>query len=83
MGKRFGQREMISLTKKVALLAPAASRALGPGTGRQKLAFAVEDYTGYSIDAHTWKPERLLTGWGPYLGVKVVEFGLKLLGKIS
>jgi len=65
-----------------ALVAPAAAVAIGPGTPYGKLRTGIHKYTGFNIDDQSWKIERLLQGWGPYVGAILATYGIPKLAAI-
>jgi len=74
MAKRsgFNTQKIFKLVNTVSLVAPAAMRAMGPGTPQQKVAYAISDYTGFDITGGNFKLERLARGWGPYVATKLI-----------
>ena len=88
MGRRKRRRGGKSMTRTVfklvrlgALVAPAASVAVGPEDNRWKLNKALEMYTGF-WPGRAWKPEKMLQGWGPYIGACLATYGIPKLVSI-
>ena len=77
--KGFNTAKIFSLLRTASLLAPVASRLIGPGNMQQKLGWTLEDFTGYSISNQTFKFDRLKRGWLPYLATSVVTHGIPKL----
>lgn len=71
-----------SWIRKIALVAPAAGRALGPGTIQQKVNGAIADYTGYAMWDGSWSWQRLLRGWTPYVASIAVTEGVDLVKRL-
>lgn len=65
-----------------ALVAPAASRLMGTDPMDYKLTDIIIDYTGFNIKHSSWHPDRLMTGWGPYLMACVTTYGIPKLAGI-
>jgi len=47
-----------------------------------KIADAVEMYTGYNIGNNTWLPEKLAAGWMPYIATSLITRGIQKLSGI-
>ena len=82
MAKGFlNERTIFSLLRKVALVAPAAARALAPGESPyNKLRLALADYTGFNLADGTWRWDRLIRGYAPYVVTKLATYGIEKLG---
>lgn len=66
-----------------ALLAPAAARALGPGSADVKVKRILLDYTGYNMDTRRWRWDVMISAWTPFLVTSLMTYGIpKLTGII-
>ena len=76
-------RTAFKLVRIAALAAPAIYTATQSIPAEQKVNQILNDYTGYNMAAGNWKAERLLRGWGGYLGACLTTYGIpKLIGII-
>jgi len=86
--KRMGKgkslvQSAVQLSKVGAVILPAAIAATSPGTISHKARLYLTFMSGIEIDSGgnaKFRPERLLTGWGPLVGVTV---GSKIASKIG
>lgn len=77
------QATAFKLLRIGALVAPAASVAMGGGTNHAKISEGVALYTGYSIDTGRFMPDKLARGWGPFFMACLATYGIpKLMGII-
>lgn len=74
MGKRggFNTQKLFKAVRMVALIAPLAKVALGPGTADQKVNTGVAIMSGYDMNTGTFAMERLAKGWGPYVVTSIM-----------
>jgi len=89
MARRKRRRGGKSITQQAfkwirvgALVAPAVAVAVGPGSQHGKARTIIHKYTGFNIDDQSFNIERLLQGWGPYLGAVVATYGIPKLAGI-
>jgi len=70
------------LAKAGAILAPVAIAATSPGDLRHKTVMWISFMSGIDLGGAKakFRSERLLTGWGPYIGVSVAS---KIASKIN
>jgi len=75
----FNTSKMFKFLRIGALAAPAAVRALGPGTAQQKFTLAICDYTGFDMSNGTFHAEYLKRGWLPYIATAALTYGIPKL----
>lgn len=83
MGKStFNMNKIYGLTRKAAIVLPAAITILGPGTPQQKGKQLSLDYFGVNPDDGSFKWERLQRGWMPGIAAQVVTRVIPAVGKL-
>lgn len=84
MGKSgFNLSKIYKLARMGALALPAATTVMNPNlSGTEKLYKISQDYTGYNPYDGSFKMERLLTGWLPFIVANVVTHGVPKLTSI-
>jgi len=80
-GKSLVQ-SVTKIAKAGSLLVPVAIAATSPGDARHKVIMYTSFVSGFDLGGGKakFKLDRLLTGWGPYLGVSAAS---KIVGKIN
>ena len=68
-------RTAFKLIRLGGLIAPAAEGFMTYG-GEEGIKHFVYRYTGYSMWDGSWRPERLLQGFGAYLGACLATYGI-------
>lgn len=72
-----------SWVQKIALIAPAVGTALEPVPPIEKINRGLQRYTGFRFDGGvTWRWDKLIEGWGPYIAAVTVTEGISLLKRI-
>ena len=74
-------RTAFKLIRLGALAAPAAEALMSHG-GEEGIKHIIYRYTGYSMWNNSWRPERLLQGYGGYLGACFATYGIPKLVSI-
>ena len=82
-GGKSIQRTAFKLIRLGALAAPGVFIAMKPISSKDKVNDIITAYTGYSPRWGDFRFERLLQGWGAYLGAVLTTYGIpKLTGII-
>lgn len=85
MGKSRGlnSRTVFSITKGIALIAPAAASYIQFRNSADKgLVNATEKYTGYNIYNATFNLGKLAEGYGPFVGVTLAQKAVTLINRL-
>lgn len=84
MGKGgFNLSKIYKLARMGALALPAATTVMNQSlSGTEKLYKISQDYTGYNPYDGSFKMERLLQGWLPFIAASVVTYGVPKLTSI-
>lgn len=78
--KSYSRGSLIRTGMKIlrggSLFAPAAARALGPGSAQDKLNLVLNDYTGFYPPAGDFQLSRMKTGWLPFIGTSLATYAI-------
>jgi hypothetical protein len=74
--------KIFSSLRMLALVAPAAGVALGGGTGSDKVARGLEQYTGYNTATQSFNMAALKNGWSAFIAASVITAGVPKLNKL-
>ena len=69
-------RTAFKLVRLGALAMPAVGTFMSLGTGREGMRHVGRKYTGYDYVDGSFKFDRLLQGWGPYIGACLATYGI-------
>jgi len=76
-------RTVMKLMRVGALVAPAAAVIADTGQSNQSKVYnIVYKYTGYNMADGTFDMGRIMQGWGPFIGVTLVTYGIQKLSGI-
>ena len=75
-GGKSMTRTAFKLVRLAALGAPALAHATSSASTDDKIKHIIMDYTGYNLYSYKWQPEKLLRGWGAYLGACLATYGI-------
>jgi len=75
-------RTAFKLIRLGALVAPAGYIAVQPWTMEGKVSRGLSWYTGFDISTGTFHFDRLMKGWGPYLGAMLTTYGIPKIAGI-
>ena len=79
----FSTASMFKYLRLAALLAPAAHSALRPGvSAKDKVADAIEKYSGYNLGNNTFSWAKLGSGWLPIIATSLVTVGVSKINGI-
>jgi len=76
----FSANTIYRLIRIGALVAPAASIAIGQGTNESKLNDGVRAYMGFDMSTGTFSWQDLGRGWMPSVGAAVATYGVPKIG---
>lgn len=78
----FNTQKIFKYVRFGALVLPAATTALGPGTFAQKATVIKRDYFGVGADGK-FVYQNLARGWMPFVAASLITYGIpKLMGMI-
>ena len=73
---------MFGLIRKIALIAPAVGIVVGGGSGQDKVARGIEQYTGYNTNTQAFNSATLKNGWSAFLAATVITAGIPKINKL-
>jgi len=67
----------MKLIRVGSLVAPAVSRALRTDVSpKLRLTWAMMDYTGFNMDDGSFKADRLVRGWMPFISTSLITYAI-------
>lgn len=78
----ISQSKIFSTIRMLALIAPAAGVALGGGSGEDKVARGLEQYTGYNTATQSFNMAALKNGWSAFVAATAITAGIPKLNKL-